>query len=126
MAEASFEFRLERMFAEAPAAPDADLFAAMVMGRLDRGWTTRRFLIGGMGVVGGVIGAVQVVGGGTFSNAIAMVGHANQLLTQALASAMPPGLPAADLGLETQVIWVAGALAAVAAGFGLARLFREI
>ena len=126
MAEASFEFRLERMFAEAPAAPDADLFAARVMSRLDRGWTTRRMLIGGMGVVGGVIGAAQVVGGGTLSSATAVIGHINQLLTQALASAMPPGLPAADLNMETQVIWLAGVLVAVAAGFGLARLFREI
>jgi hypothetical protein len=126
MAEASFEFRLERMFAEAPAAPDADLFAALVMGRLDRGWTARRVLIGGMGVVGGLIGAAQLVGGDSLGHATAMAGRANQLLTETLASAMPPGLPAADVGLETQVVWMAAALVVVGAGFGLARLFREI
>jgi hypothetical protein len=55
-----------------------------------------------------------------------MAGRANQLLTETLASAMPPGLPAADVGLETQVVWMAAALVVVGAGFGLARLFREI
>jgi len=126
MAETSFEFRLERMFAEAPAAPDADLFAAIVMSRLDRGWTARRALIGGMGLVGGVIGVTQLVGSDAFAHLQTAAGRANDILTQELASAMPPGLPLGDLALEVQVIWMAGALAIVAAGFGIARLFREI
>lgn len=126
MAEPSFEFQLERMFAEAPAAPDADLFTAIVMGRLDRGWTTRRVVIGGMGLIGGIVGAAQVVGSDAFGHLQAAAGQANDLLTQQLASANPPGLPLGDLALETQAIWMAGALAIVAAGFGIARLFREI
>ena len=126
MAETSFEFRLERMFAEAPAAPDADLFAAIVTSRLDRGWTARRMLIGGMGLIGGLIGAGQLVGSDAFGHLRAGAAQANDLLTRQLASAMPPGLPLGDLALEVQVIWMAGALAIVAAGFGVARLFREI
>lgn len=126
MAEPNFEFQLERLFAEVPRAPDADLFAALVMGRLDRGWTARRVLIGGMGLVGGLIGAGQLIGADALGRGAAMFGHANQLLTQTLLSAMPPGLPAADVGLETQVIWMAGALVLVGTGLGLARLFREI
>ena len=35
MAESSFEFRLERMFADAPQAPDAELFALRVVERLE-------------------------------------------------------------------------------------------
>ena len=126
MPESNFEFLLERMFAEAPRAPDADLFAALVMGRLDRGWTARRFIIGGMGLVGGLIGAGQLVGANGFGRAVNLVTEANALLTRALASAMPPDLPAGDVGFGAEVIWITGALLVVGAGLGLARLFREI
>src|SRR5580704_8318976 len=64
MAERNFEVELGRMFAEAPALPDANLFALRVDERLNRGWTVRRLVIGGMGVVGGLIGGAQVLGGG--------------------------------------------------------------
>ena len=60
MADPSFEFTLERMFAEAPAAADADLFALQVTERLNRGWTARRLLISVMGIAGGLIGAFQL------------------------------------------------------------------
>ena len=56
-----FERRLERMFSEAPSYPDAETFAGRVEARLDRGWTARRWLIGAAGLVGGVIGASQLV-----------------------------------------------------------------
>ena len=82
MADANFEFRLERLFADAPAAPDADLFAAIVMSRLDRGWTTRRAFIGVMGLVGGLIGAAQIVGAGASARLLAMADRTNQLLTK--------------------------------------------
>src|SRR5665213_3077861 len=68
MAEASFEGRLERMFAEAPAMRDADLFTLQVVDRLDRGWTARRLLIGIMGAVGGVIGSAQILGSGVIGH----------------------------------------------------------
>src|ERR1700679_3818163 len=58
----SFEFSVERMFAETPARQDADICAARVLERLDRGWTARRVLIGGMGALGGLVGAYQVLG----------------------------------------------------------------
>src|ERR1019366_856426 len=60
--DSSFEFRLERMFAEAPALADAELFTLRVVDRLDRGWTARRLLIGVMGAAGGLIGGFQFVG----------------------------------------------------------------
>lgn len=126
MPEASFEFRLQRMFAETPTASDADLFAEIVMSRLDRGWSARRTLIGGMGLIGGLVGAAQLVGSDALGHLQATAARANELLTEQLASAMPPGLPLGDLALETQAIWMAVALVLVAAGFGVARLFREI
>src|SRR5271155_3631908 len=60
VSDKSFEMDLERQFATAPVLPDAALFAAMVTARLDRGWTFRQLLIGGLGLVGGLIGAGQV------------------------------------------------------------------
>jgi hypothetical protein len=61
MAEPSFETQLQRLFAEAPAYPDAALFTARVQQRLDRGWALRRGMIGVAGVAGGLIAAGQFV-----------------------------------------------------------------
>jgi hypothetical protein len=61
MADHEFETRLHRLFGEAPAFPDAPLFAARVDGRLDRGWTARKLLIGGAGVVGGGFAVAQLL-----------------------------------------------------------------
>src|ERR1700722_18262476 len=51
--DASFECALERMFAETPARPDADFFAARVLERLDRGWTARGLVVRSVGGGGG-------------------------------------------------------------------------
>src|SRR5215813_4068470 len=64
VAEGCFEFKLERMFSDAPQAPDAELFTLRVLGKLDRGWNARRFLIGAMGALGGLIGAYEILGSG--------------------------------------------------------------
>src|SRR3954466_12923461 len=61
MAEVDFERRLERLFAEGPELADAAGFAERVERRLDAGWTARRWLIGAAGVVGGGIGASQLM-----------------------------------------------------------------
>ncbi|HVM99965.1 MAG TPA: hypothetical protein VMT68_07110 [Caulobacteraceae bacterium] len=126
MPDNSFEFALERMFAEAPRRPDSDLFAARVLERLDRGWTARRALIGAMGVMGGLIGAGQLLGAGALHELAAFGARSNDYVTQHLppelaSLAAPAGLPAG-----AQAIWMAAALALVAAGFGVARLVREI
>ena len=54
---------LERMFAEAPVFGDSDLFALAVSERLNRGWSLRQLLIGGLGMLGGLIGGAQVLAG---------------------------------------------------------------
>jgi hypothetical protein len=66
--DSSFEFALERMFAETPARPDADFFAARVLERLDRGWTARRLLIGSMGALPAVRRRLPVLGLGRCSS----------------------------------------------------------
>ncbi len=126
MAESSFEFRLERMFADAPAAPDAELFALQVLGRLDRGWNARRFLIGAMGALGGLIGAYEILGSGAAGQLTAYVGHANDFLARHVAASLSGALAPGGIYVDVQAIWLAGALAIIAASFGLARLVREI
>ena len=126
MAETSFEFRLERMFAEAPSAPDAELFALQVLGRLDRGWNARRFVIGAMGVLGGLIGGYQILGSGVTGQVTGYIGHANDFLARHVAASVSDALAPGGIYVDVQAIWLAGALIIVAAGFGVARLVREI
>jgi hypothetical protein len=126
VAETSFEFRLERLFAEAPPAQDADLFTLRVLEKLDRGWTARRLLIGAMGAAGGFIGAFELLGSGALGQLNAMAGHANAYLTEHVASQLSGPLAPAGIYVDAEAIWLAGALVVVAAGFGLARLVREI
>ena len=126
MAEASFEGRLERMFAETPAMRDADLFTLQVVDRLDRGWTARRLLIGVMGAVGGVIGSAQILGSGAIGHIQALGAQSNAYLLQHLTQMIPQNVLPAGVALNGQVIWMTLALAVVAAGLGVARGIREI
>jgi hypothetical protein len=121
-----FEFRLERMFADAPAMADAPLFTARVMEKLDRGWAARRVLIGGMGAVGGLVAAVQVLGGGAIGHLHALGVQSSAFLNQHLDEVVPAQLAPGGFGLDVQTLMMIGALAVAAAGFGLVRLIREI
>lgn len=126
MAEASFEGRLERMFAETPAMRDADLFTLQVVDRLDRGWTARRLLIGVMGAAGGVIGSAQILGSGVIGHIQALGAQSNAYLLRHVVQAIPENILPAGVALNGQVIWMTLALAVVAAGLGVARGIREI
>ena len=126
MAEASFEGRLERMFAETPAMRDADLFTLQVVDRLDRGWTARRLLIGVMGAVGGVIGSAQMLGSGVIGQIQALSAESNAYLIRHVTQAIPQNILPAGVTLNGQVIWMTLALAVVAVGLGVARGIREI
>jgi hypothetical protein len=126
VADNSFEFRLERMFAEAPALPDADFFVLKVLERLDRGWAARRLLIGVMGVVGGLIGGFEILSTGAVAQVAALAARSNDFLSQHVTSALSTQLAPLGLYLDPRIIWYAVALAVVAAGLGVARLVREI
>jgi hypothetical protein len=126
VAESDFEFRLERMFAETPSAPDAEFFALRVLERLDRGWAARRVVIGSMGALGGLIGAYQMLGTGAAGQLAGLIAQTNDFLARHVAASVSSALAPGGIYVDVQAIWLAGALAVVAAGLGLARLVREI
>lgn len=136
MPDRSLEARLESWFAEAPAMPDAPLFAARVSERLDRSWTFRRFLIGGLGLLGGLIGGAQVVGGGMLARIDeaahpAAVGHAvAQRLSETPAGAAVMSQVTTlfgDVGqTQGEALLMSVALALFAAGLLVTRAIRDI
>src|SRR3979409_399204 len=83
MAEVDFERRLERLFAEGPEVPDAGAFAERVERGFDAGWTARRWLIGAAGVIGGVIGASQLMVSNLFQR-VESAGDSARLVTTSL------------------------------------------
>jgi hypothetical protein len=130
MSDKTFEMDLERQFAATPVLPDGDAFALLVTARLDRGWTFRQLLIGGLGLVGGLIGAGQLLGSGLVSRLETMTAQSDTLVKSGIAS-----LPAAR-GLTTlvsmgsamdgQVLWMSAALGALAVGLFVTRAIREL
>lgn len=124
MAEVDFERRLERLFAEAPELPDCAAFAQGVERKLSRGWQTRRWLIGTAGVVGGVIGASQLV----VSNLFQRVENAEEsarALTAGLSQVAPSTQMVSALSGGFG-IWISVGLAVLLMGFALTRVIEEI
>lgn len=124
MVEAEFERRLERLFLEAPELPDAKGFAERVDGRLSRGWTARRWLIGAAGILGGVIGASQLIMSNIFQRVESAEGSA-RLLSSGLSQIAPKAEWVSSLSSGGVVVWVAVGLAVVMMGFVLSRVIEE-
>ncbi|MFP5447765.1 MAG: hypothetical protein ACLGHU_03400 [Alphaproteobacteria bacterium] len=126
MAEMEVERTIERLFARAPELGDADVFAERVQRRLDRGWAARRALIGVAGLVGGVIGASQLIMSNLFSRAEAASSESARVLTSGVRQLAPQAewLLNGPAGIEA--IWLAAGLAVVAMGLVLTRIIEEI
>ncbi|HEX5263264.1 MAG TPA: hypothetical protein VFW13_07045 [Phenylobacterium sp.] len=125
MVDLEFERRLERLFAEAPELPDAGAFAQRVERRLDTGWTARRWLIGAAGVVGGVIGASQLMLSNVFQR-VETAGDSARLLSTSINHLSAGTDWMAAVSSAGVVVWVAGAMAVVMMGFVLTRVLGEI
>jgi hypothetical protein len=125
MVEIEFERRLERLFNEAPELPDAGAFAARVERRLDAGWTARRWLIGAAGVVGGVIGASQLMLSNVFQR-VETAGDSARLLSSSINHISAGTDWMAALSGGGAVVWAAAAMAVVMMGFVLTRVIGEI
>lgn len=125
MVEHEFERRLERLFAEAPELADAGAFAHRVERRLDAGWTARRWLIGAAGVVGGVIGASQLMLSNVFQR-VETVGNSARLLSSSFNHISLGADWMAAVSSGGVVVWVAAGMAVVMMGFVLTRVIGEI
>jgi hypothetical protein len=126
MADRTFEMELDRLFGEHAAFADADLFAHRVEASLERGWTFRRLLIGGLGLAGGLFGAAQLLGSGMMQRLSALgAQYAPNVQVKwtdvALAHLLPGGLE-----VNGEILWMSAALAVVAVGLGVTRAIRDI
>lgn len=126
MADLEFENTIDSLFAQAPAFGDADLFALRCDERLNRGWTARRMLIGGLGLAGGLVGGAQIIGSGVISRFGEISDQSGRLLSHRLAQIAPFDLLPAGFAVDGQMLWMSAALAAVAIGLAVARAVREI
>jgi hypothetical protein len=125
MAELDFERRLERLFADAPELADAGPFADRVERRLDAGWTARRWLIGAAGVIGGVIGASQLMVSNLFQR-VETAGDSARLLSSSLNHISTGTDWVAAVSNGGTVVWAAAGLAVIMMGFVLTRVIGEI
>lgn len=125
MADLEFERRLERLFNEPPAFSDEKTFAALVEQKLDRGWSIRRWTIGAAGLVGGVIGASQLI----MSNFVQQLETASTGSTRLIETGMRELTPRMDLLSAlpegSSVVWIASGMAVLAFGFAITRVFEE-
>lgn len=125
MAESGFERRLERLFGQAPEAPDAAAFADRVERRLNAGWTARRWLIGAAGVAGGLIGASQLIMS-NFTERMETAGESVRLLGAGVTQFAPRADWLSAFASGGITVWVAAALALVGMGFALTRVIEEL
>ncbi len=138
MAERSFEAELESWFQNSPRLPDSALFAERVSGRLERAWTFRRLVIGGLGLFGGLIGGAQILGSGLLLRLGAVesqstsMGHALSSRIQDSSLAQSPFIHdgvaklAALGGANAEALWMSVAMALFAAGLLVTRAIREL
>ncbi len=126
MAEPAFEQRLVRLFADAPSAPDAPLFAHRLEARLDRAWTARRLTIG-VAAFGSASAAVWQFAASAGVARLEEAARAPLMLIDKrlrLAEAAANLLHA--LPLAGEAVWLLGGLVLLAAGLAATRLVDEI
>jgi hypothetical protein len=126
----TFDLQLQRLFAQAPAMPDAAAFAERLQRRLDRRWAIRRGMITFAGVAGGIITLWQVMSAHLIAQAdiasqapAAQARHAVSvaLLRVHMATSVIQALP-----FGGEALWLIAGLAVMAAALLATRLFETL
>ena len=122
MSDFEFEARLERMFSQPPRVTDPAAFAAQVQGRLERGWTFRRVLLGAGGLLGGGVAASQAFGSGPLSRVGEIQAPVEPLLAELRSERLSIGTDLTALAGSGEVVWIAAAMLALTVGIAATRL----
>jgi hypothetical protein len=128
MDDPAFEMRIGRLFGEAPAYPDALLFAEQIERRLGRGWALRRALIAGAGVVGGLITVGQMIGSGLVARidgASHVFAAARQGLSHLPTIFAPQLSMLSDLPFGGEVVWLVIGLGVLAVALLAGRTLED-
>lgn len=126
MADFVFESLVERLFGEPPEFADAPLFAARVELRLNRSWSLRGVLIGGLGLAGGVLGGVQVLSSGLADRLAVITHHSREVAEARLEAVAGSLLLPGGVTITPELAAMSMVLVAVAAGIGMMRLLRDV
>jgi hypothetical protein len=126
MSDLEFETRLDRMFAEPPHFADAEQFARKVETRLERGWSLRGVVITAAGIVGGAVGAMQLMGAGVFLRAAGTEAGAQAgVLGKAFHQVVTASSSFGALPVSPEVLWMTAGLGVMAIGFAITRASQE-
>jgi uncharacterized protein YhdP len=125
MAELDFEMKLDRMFNEPPALPDAEAFARLVELRLDRGWNLRQVGIGAAGLVAGLVGVSQLLGSRLLFDAGAATERQALAFSDSVNGLIRTGANISALPFGGEAIWLAAALGVMALAFAVTRAVDE-
>ncbi len=126
----AFDVQLHRLFAQAPAMPDAAAFAERLQRRLNRRWAIRRVMITLAGVAGALITLWQVMSAHLIAQAdIASQAPAAQarhafavaLLRVHMATSLIQALP-----FGGEALWLIAGLAVMAGALLATRLFETL
>jgi hypothetical protein len=82
-------------------------------------------LIGGLGLVGGVVGGAQLLGGGLVERLGVATSQSGRLLTGKLIDLVQAGVMPQSLPPDVGMFWVAGLFAVAAVGFAVNRVMKE-
>ncbi|MDQ0464021.1 hypothetical protein QO010_001792 [Caulobacter ginsengisoli] len=126
MADLDFEMRLDRLFAEPPHLADSEAFAHRVETRLNRGWSLRSLAIGAAGVLGGVIGAGQLISSNLLGQAQAASVNQTNAISDGFSNIVKAGSNLSALPIGGEAVWLVAALGILALAFGITRAMDEI
>ena len=126
VSDLAFDLAIERRFADVAPLPDADFFVIRVADRLNRGWTFRQFLIGGLGIVGGLIGGAELLGSGLIGRASALRAQSEALIARLGDLREVPRLISIQTSTEAEILWMSVVLAIVALALFVTRALRNL